>query len=192
MTSSNGSIFLVTGPLWGEFTGHRWIPFTKDSNAELWYFLWSVPEQRLSKQSRRKRFETPLCSLWRHYKNKLMARYYSSTLLLQWSFVSTADEGKHGWIIASHRLSCGVIMDLSNFLNCKLSLCKIIFVCNTFNIYINDIFQFKPCRCLAHQHASPVLSYIWIQAIHNNFDLLTLVGSDLLFVNNDILSCTNQ
>ena len=25
MMSSNGNIFLVTGPLWGEFTGHRWI-----------------------------------------------------------------------------------------------------------------------------------------------------------------------
>ena len=25
-TSSNGNIFRVTGPLWGEFTGHRWIP----------------------------------------------------------------------------------------------------------------------------------------------------------------------
>ena len=26
MTSSDGNIFRVTGPLWGEFTGHRWIP----------------------------------------------------------------------------------------------------------------------------------------------------------------------
>ena len=26
MTSSNRNIFRVTGPLWGEFTGHRWIP----------------------------------------------------------------------------------------------------------------------------------------------------------------------
>ena len=26
MTSSNGNIFRVTGPLCGEFTGHRWIP----------------------------------------------------------------------------------------------------------------------------------------------------------------------
>ena len=26
MTSSNGNIFHVTGPLRGEFTGHRWIP----------------------------------------------------------------------------------------------------------------------------------------------------------------------
>ena len=27
-TSSNGNIFRVTGPLCGEFTGHRWIPRT--------------------------------------------------------------------------------------------------------------------------------------------------------------------
>ena len=43
MTSSNGIIFRVTGPLCGEFTGHWWIPLTKASVAELWYFLWSAP-----------------------------------------------------------------------------------------------------------------------------------------------------
>ena len=43
MTSSNGNIFCVTGPLWGEFTGHRWFPRRKASDAELWYFLWSAP-----------------------------------------------------------------------------------------------------------------------------------------------------
>ena len=43
MTSSNGNIFRVTGPLCGEFTGHRWIPRTKASDAELWCFLWSAP-----------------------------------------------------------------------------------------------------------------------------------------------------
>ena len=32
----------------GEFTGHRWIPRTKASDAELWCFLWSAPEWRLS------------------------------------------------------------------------------------------------------------------------------------------------
>ena len=26
MTSSNGHIFRITGPLCGEYTGHRWIP----------------------------------------------------------------------------------------------------------------------------------------------------------------------
>ena len=44
MTSSNGNIFRVTGHLYGEFTGPRWIPRTKASDAELWYFLWSAPE----------------------------------------------------------------------------------------------------------------------------------------------------
>ena len=41
MTSSNGNIFRVTSPFFGEFTGHRWIPLTKASDAELWWVLWS-------------------------------------------------------------------------------------------------------------------------------------------------------
>ena len=36
MTSSNGNIFRVTDHFCGEFTGHRWIPHTKASDAELW------------------------------------------------------------------------------------------------------------------------------------------------------------
>ena len=44
MTSSNGNIFRITGHLCGEFTGHRWIPLTKASDAGLWCFLWSAPE----------------------------------------------------------------------------------------------------------------------------------------------------
>ena len=43
MASSNGNIFHVTGPLCREFTGHRWIPHTKASDAKLWCFLWSAP-----------------------------------------------------------------------------------------------------------------------------------------------------
>ena len=43
ITSSNGNIVHVTGPLCGEFTGHRWITHTKASDAELWCFLWSAP-----------------------------------------------------------------------------------------------------------------------------------------------------
>ena len=46
MTSSTFSA--VTGPLWGEFAGHRRIPLTKAltraSDAELWCFLWSALE----------------------------------------------------------------------------------------------------------------------------------------------------
>ena len=72
MTSSNGNMFRVTGfcagnsPAdCGEFTGHRWILLTQTSDAELWCFLWCLNRQ-LSKQSRRRWFETPSRSLWRH------------------------------------------------------------------------------------------------------------------------------
>ena len=44
ITSSNGTIFRVAGHLCGEFTGDRWIPLTKDSEAKLWYILWSARE----------------------------------------------------------------------------------------------------------------------------------------------------
>ena len=39
MTSSNGNILRVTGPLWGESIGHQWIPLTKTTDAELWFFF---------------------------------------------------------------------------------------------------------------------------------------------------------
>ena len=44
MTSLNGNIFRVTGHLYGEFTGDRWIHHTKASDTELRCFLWSAPE----------------------------------------------------------------------------------------------------------------------------------------------------
>ena len=46
MTSSNGSIFCVTGPLCGEFTGHWWIPLTK---ASFMFPLICALNKRLSK-----------------------------------------------------------------------------------------------------------------------------------------------
>ena len=35
----NGNIFRVTGHLWWKSTGHRWIPLTKASDAELWFLF---------------------------------------------------------------------------------------------------------------------------------------------------------
>ena len=37
--------FPLTGSLWGEFTGHRWIPLAKAIDAELQCFLWAAPEE---------------------------------------------------------------------------------------------------------------------------------------------------
>ena len=57
---------LLAGPLWGESTGHRWIPPTKQvtQSVDVLFDL----RKRLSKQSRRQWFKTPLHSLWRHCK----------------------------------------------------------------------------------------------------------------------------
>ena len=52
MTSPNGNIFRVTGSLWGESTGHRWIPLTKASDMELLCFLWSTSEQTVEANNR--------------------------------------------------------------------------------------------------------------------------------------------
>ena len=66
ITSSNGNFFRVTGPLWGEFTGHRWIPLTKASNTEFdGFFFYLRLSKRLSKPSKRRWIETPSRSLWR-------------------------------------------------------------------------------------------------------------------------------
>ena len=61
MTSSTGNIFRVTGPLWRKHPGHRWIPFTKASEAKLWCFLWCAPEQTIEQRWSCRWFETPLC-----------------------------------------------------------------------------------------------------------------------------------
>ena len=66
MTSSNENIFRVTGlcaensPVTGEFPSQR--PVTRSFDAFFDLHL----NERLSKQSRRRWFETQLCSFWRH------------------------------------------------------------------------------------------------------------------------------
>ena len=49
MTSSNGNIFRVTGPLSGESTRYQWIPLKKTSDTEFWCFIWSATEQTVEK-----------------------------------------------------------------------------------------------------------------------------------------------
>ena len=66
MTSSNGNIFYVTGPLWGnspvtgEFPSQRPVMWSFD------VFFNLRLNKRVSKQLRPWWFETPSCSLWRH------------------------------------------------------------------------------------------------------------------------------
>ena len=81
MTSSNGNIFRVTDPLCGEFTGHRWIPHTKASDADLWCFLWCALNKRLNKQSRGWWFQTPSRPLWRHSNERMHGQSTGNVLI---------------------------------------------------------------------------------------------------------------
>ena len=66
MTSSNGNIFRVTGPLCGEFTGPGEFPSQRPVTRSFDVFFDLHLNKRLSKQSRGWRFETPSRPLWRH------------------------------------------------------------------------------------------------------------------------------
>ena len=66
MTSSNGNIFRVTGPLCGEFTGPGEFPTQRPVTRSFDVFFDLHPNKRLSKQPRSWWFETLSCPLWRH------------------------------------------------------------------------------------------------------------------------------
>ena len=65
MRSSNGNIFCVTGPLWGEFTCYRWIQRPVTQSFDVFFDL--HPNKGLGKQPWGWWFETSSHSLWRHY-----------------------------------------------------------------------------------------------------------------------------
>ena len=66
MVSSNGNNFCVTGPLWVEYTGHRWIPTQSPVTRSFGVFFDLRLNKRLNKQSGRWWIEMPSRSLWRH------------------------------------------------------------------------------------------------------------------------------
>ena len=88
MTSSNGNIFRVTGPLCGEFIGYRWIPLTKASDAKIWWVFYLRLNKRLSKQSRRWWIETPSCPLWRHCNEKSLIAVLRNYMCCWYDFMS--------------------------------------------------------------------------------------------------------
>ena len=66
MTSSNGNIFRVTGPLCGEFTGPGEFPTQRPVTRSFDVYFDLRLNKRLSKQSWGWWFETLSRSLWRH------------------------------------------------------------------------------------------------------------------------------
>ena len=66
ITSSNGNIFRITGPLCGEFTGPGDFPEQRPVTRSFDVFFDLRLNKRLSKQPRGWWFGTPVWSLWRH------------------------------------------------------------------------------------------------------------------------------
>ena len=62
--SSNGNMFRVTGPLWGETTGYRWIHLKRSMTRSFDVFFDLRLNKRLIKQSRSQWFETSLQCVW--------------------------------------------------------------------------------------------------------------------------------
>ena len=73
MTSSNGNIFSVTGPLCGEFTGPGEFPTQRPVTRSFDVLFDLRLNKRLSKQPWGWWFETPSWSLWRQYTFKFIA-----------------------------------------------------------------------------------------------------------------------
>ena len=87
MTSSNGNIFRVTGPLCGEFTGPGEFPAQRPVTRSFDVFLDLRLNKRLSRQPWGWWFETPSWSLWRHRNGGVS--WFTVTLVLgqiRWAF----------------------------------------------------------------------------------------------------------
>ena len=101
MTSSNGSIFRVTGLLCGElFSAQR--PVTRSLDV----FFHLRLNKRLSKQSSGWWFETPPRPLWRHcimfcdWEQNIpgeWCQYHANTMLMPWTFASLAHQQPLYW-----------------------------------------------------------------------------------------------
>ena len=78
MTSSNGNIFRVTGPLCGEFTGPGEFPIQRPVTRSFDVFFDLRLNKRLNKQSWGWCFETLSCPFWRHHNvsNQHWFRYW--------------------------------------------------------------------------------------------------------------------
>ena len=131
MTSSNGNIFRVTGPLCGEFTGPGEFlaqrPVTRSFDV---YFDLRL-NKRLCKQSWGWWFETLLCPLWRHsndgtftgtLKIGLVDRGIPNAEGRRWQFHLHSDDVTLITIVINHDLGVSVKNDIiMQLCNCHQS-----------------------------------------------------------------------
>ena len=121
----NGNIFWVTGPLWGESTGYRWIPLTKATDMKLWCFLWCVPEQMVEQTLELLVIWDAMMSMWCHsnewwHHNQLRNALWDLAIVTQahkrWKkcphtpavVMSGHQPSKHGDVTNLSRATCDV------------------------------------------------------------------------------------
>ena len=85
MTSSNGNIFRVTGPLCGEFTGPGEFPTQRPVTRSFDVIFDLRLNKRLSKQPWGWWFETPSRSLWRQRNDPIVHIWVQIMLCLMWN-----------------------------------------------------------------------------------------------------------
>ena len=108
MTTSNGKIFRVTGPLWLESIGHRSIPSQRPVTRSVDVFFDPRLHKQLSKQSRRRLLETPSGSLWCRCNGRLLWRtwYYDENGwwrhdMKRFSYACPFLRGNRRWTVVS-------------------------------------------------------------------------------------------
>ena len=84
MTSSNGNIFCVTGPLCGEFTGPGEFPAQRPVTRSFDVFFDLRLNKRLSKQPWSWWFETPSWSLWRQRNGEVKKTHCGIRFYTKW------------------------------------------------------------------------------------------------------------
>ena len=114
MTSSNGNIFRFTGPLCGEFTGLRWIPRTKASDAELWCFLWSAPWINTCEAGdmRCYRAQYDVIVMQCTASSLMWLNHFSTELTC---FAITEEVAQHLWCLQGHKFTAPIQAELFVF-----------------------------------------------------------------------------
>ena len=96
MTSSNGNIFRVTGPLCGEFTGPGEFPTQRPVTRSFDVFFDLRPNKRLSKQWWGWWFETLSRPFWRH--RNVTSRIFAYTTFGVWCLANNRYLDLHMYI----------------------------------------------------------------------------------------------
>ena len=109
MTSSNGNIFRVTGPLCGEFTGPGGFPAQRPVTRSFDNVFDLCMNKQLNKQSWGWWFETPLCPLRRHrdvesmtWMSKCLSYEHMTVITNPWHHLRKPISGRRSHGSVSH------------------------------------------------------------------------------------------